>query len=172
MHTKMTLEELETLIQTARWFEHLGEPLANEGIVQIPTLAPWASLPTDNDELERVADQMEWLPSSRDQDDPIHGTSMEERSAQRGKKDEYSRRSLEIYNRALVSLRGFDGHSALRIGPHDFTEAARGAAIFASRRAVYEILLSECGFWCSVMNFYGQGHWPCGILPNEVVVVF
>gem|GEM_PF-648754 len=171
MVRKMTPEELETKIQTTRWFEHLGEPLMTEGIVQISTLAPWANIFTGNQELERVADEMEWLPSSIYQDDPIHGPSMEKRFTQQGTKDEHARRILEIYKRALASLRGSDGHSALRVGPHDFTEAARGAALFASRSALREILLSECGFWCSVMNFYWQGHWPCGVLPNGILVV-
>ena len=167
----MTLEELETLIKNTKWFEHLGEPLTSEAFVQIPTLAPWANLPTGNDELEEIADQMAWLPSSRDQDDPIHGTLMEERASQLGKTDEYFRRSLDTYKVTLASLRSFSGHPALKAGPHDFTEAARGAALFSSRRAAYEILLSECGFWCSVMNCYKQGHWPCGILKNGILVV-
>ena len=167
----MTLEELETLVQHTQWFEHLGEPLTIGGFVQIRSLAPWENLRTGDDKLEKIADQMDWLPSSGDQDDPIYGTQLEERASQVCKKDEYSRRSLDIYKTTLASLRKFDGHPALRIGPHDFTEAARGAALFASRRAAYEILLAECGFWCAVMKIYECGHWPCGLLAGGNVVV-
>lgn len=168
----MTLKELETLIHSTRWFEHLGEPLLNGGFVHIRTLAPWANLHTGDKELETIADQMDWLPSSRDQDDPIHGTSMEDRSSQLCKTEEYSRRTLDIYKITLASLRKFNEHPALKVGPHDFTEAARGAALFASRRAAYEILLSDCGFWCTAMSFYKRGHWPCGILKGGTLVVF
>ncbi len=169
----MTLEELETLVRETHWFEHLCESMVNNECVQIPSLVPWTNIPTGDANLERIADQMDWLPSSRDQDDddPIHGKSLEERCEQLGKKEVYSRLSLDIYKKALASLRSFEGHPSLKVGPHNFTEAARGAALYACRRAAYEVLLGDCGFWCSAMSVYGQGHWPCGILPNGVVVV-
>lgn len=166
----MTLEELKTLLQETHWFERLCEPAARNGCVQVLSLAPWANIPTCDAKLEEIADQMDWLPSSREQEDPIHGESLEERSKQLGKTEEYFSQSLDIYKTAMASLRKFDGHAALKVGPHDFTEAARGAALFASRRAAYEILLADGDFWCSVMSLYGEGHWPCGILPNGVVV--
>lgn len=156
----------------ATGFSRLCDPLASDArFVQIPSLDAWANLPTGDDRLEEVADLMDWLPSSRDQQDPIHGASLEERSDVMGKKDEFFRAGLGIHKLALASLRRFEGHPALVAGPHDFTEAARGAALFASRRAAYEVLLSDCGFWCSVMRFYGQGHWPCGILSDRTIVV-
>ena len=167
----MTLEELESILHEARWFEHLCEPLATNQFVQIRSLAPWTNLPTDDADVAEIANQMDWLPSSRDQDDPIHGKSLEKRSEQLGKEEEHSRRSLDTYKKALASLRTFNGHPALKVGAHDFTEVARGAALFASRRAAYEILVGDCGFWCSAMIVYGQGHWPCGILPNRSMVV-
>jgi hypothetical protein len=168
----MTLEELESLLLEANWFEHLAEPLVTSGpFVSISSLAPWADLSTGDETLEEIADKMDWLPSSRDQHDPIYGESLEERSEQLGKREDFSRRSLDIYKKALTSLRRFEGHPALRIGPHDFTEAARGAALFASRRAAYEILLGDSGLWCSILSVYQQGHWPCGILPNSNIVV-
>lgn len=167
----MTIEELESLLNNAAWFEHLTEPMAIDGFVSIPSLDPWAQIPTGDERLERIADQMDWLPSSRDQDDPIHGKSLEERSEQLGLQQENSRKSLDIYKRTLASLRSFDGNPALKAGPHDFTGAARGAALFASRRAAYEVLLEDCGFWCSVLNQYKDGHWPCGLLPDGTVVV-
>lgn len=168
----MTIEELELLLQNTSWFEHLGEHMEeDQKFVRIRSLAPWGSSPTEDERLEEVADQMDWLPSSRDQDDPIHGRSLEECAEQLGKKEEFSRRSLDIYRETLTSLRRFSGHTALKVGPHDFSEAARGAALYAARRAAYEVLLGNCGFWCFVMSLYSQGHWPCGILPNRTVVV-
>jgi len=167
----MTIEELETLVWATHWFEHLCESMVNYEYVQIPSLGPWTKLSTGDTKLQRIADQMDWLPSSKDEVDPIYGKSLEERCEQRGKKEESSRFSLDISKKALVSLRRFEGQPSLKVGPHNFTEAARGAALYACRRAAYEVLLGDCGFWCSAMSVYRQGRCPCGILPNGVMVV-
>ncbi len=167
----MTLDELIALIKETDWFSRLGDPDVENVYIRISTLAPWANEPTGDEELERTADQMEWLPSSRDQDDPIRGRSLEQRAEVLGKKEEFSRQSLEIYKTTLATLRKFQGHPALKVGPHDFTEAARGAALFAARRSAYEVLVGQPDFWCRLMNIYHAGHWPCGILPNKQIVV-
>jgi hypothetical protein len=111
------------------------------------------------------------LPSSREQDDPIHGRSLEELAEQFGKNEEIAQRSLEIYKLTISALGRFKGNPALKAGPHDFTEVAKGAALFACRRATYEILLGKSGFWCRLMKVYHSGHWPCGILTGGQVVV-
>lgn len=167
----MTLEELSALAMEAPWFSKLGEPDVASEYVRIPTLAAWANQQAGNESLEQIADQMDWLPSSREQDDPIHGRSLEERSEAIGKKQEFSQKSLAVYKTTLTTLRKFEGHPALKVGPHDFTEAARAAALFAVRRAAYEVLLGEPGFWCRLMKVYRTGHWPCGILPNKQIAV-
>jgi hypothetical protein len=155
----------------APWFSNLGKPDVASEYVRIPTLAPWANQQTGDESLERISEQMDWLPSSREQVDPIHGHSLEERSAALGKKQEFSQQSLAVYKTTLTALRKFEGHSALKVGPQDFTEAARAAALFAVRRAAYEVLIGEPGFWCRLMTVYRAGHWPCGILPNKQIVV-
>jgi hypothetical protein len=165
------LEDLSALAIEAPWFSKLGEPDVASEYVRIPTLAPWTNQQTGDEALEQIGDQMVWLPSSWEQDDPIHGRSLEERSETLGKKQGFSQQSLAIYKTTLTALRKFDGHPALKMGPHDFTEAARGAALFAVRRAAYEVLLGEPGFWCRLMKVYRAGHWPCGILPTKQVVV-
>ncbi|WP_406700724.1 hypothetical protein V5E97_18190 [Singulisphaera sp. Ch08] len=167
----MTVDVLRSLLIDTTWFGRLAEPGVNGDFVQIFTLGPWANVPTDADDLERIADQMDWLPSSREQDDPIHRPSLEERAEQLGMRKEISRKSLDIYRVAVSALGRFKGHPALKVGPHDFTEAARGAALFAVRQATYEILVNEPGFWCRLMEVYHAGHWPCGILPGGKVVV-
>jgi hypothetical protein len=167
----MTLSELNLLIVTTEWFSRLGEPCPEDAYVHISTLAPWANQPTNDKEVEEVADKMEWLPSSPEQDDPIHGGSLEERVQALGKKQEFAQKSLEVYRTMLASLRKSGSHPALKVGPHDFTEASRGAALFAVRRAAFEILLGEPGFWCKLMTIYHTGHWPCGMLPNKQIVV-
>jgi len=104
----------------------------------------------------------------------MHGRTLEWRAEAQGKKEEFSQQSRDVYKNALTTLRKFQGAPALKAGPHDFTEAARGAALFAVRRAAFEILLaepSERRFWCRLISVYQVGHWPCGILPNKQVVV-
>lgn len=167
----MTLDDLDFLLRTTRWFEHLGEPLADARFMQISSLAPWGSSAAADATLDEIADQMQWLPSSRDEDDPFHGRELEVQAERSGKKDELRLRSQEMYRRALASLQVFSGHPALKVGPHDFTEAARGAALFAVRRAASEIVVNNCGVWCTVMSIYNRAHWPCGILPNGTLVV-
>jgi hypothetical protein len=167
----VTLDELNRLLRTAAWFNHLGEPFGAIGCVSIDTLAPWAGEPTGDDTLEQIADDMSWLPTSRDEDDPIHGNSLEEAAEALGTKRDVARQSLEIYKTTLTALRRFDGHAVLKVGPHDFAEAARGAALFAARRAAYEVLLGKPGLWCRLMAFYHAGHWPCGLLPDGRIVV-
>lgn len=174
----MTIDELINLVQSTKWFSKLGNRVeANwDGILieQLPNLEPWnqvTGILPDEPVPSIIEKGMEWLPTQRDMHDPIHGKSLEERCARLGKTEECSRHSLDIYKKVLAALRGFDGNPMLKVGPHDFTEAARGAALFASRRATYEVLLAECGFWCLAMSIYGRGHWPCGVLPGGVIVV-
>lgn len=167
----MTLSELMAMLDEMPWFKRLAEPGADDRCLYIASLSPWADEPTSDETLERIADHMDWLPSSREQDDPIHGRLLEGLAEQIGKKKEISQQCLGVYKRALSSLSDFKGHPALKVGPHDFTEAAKGAALFASRRAAYEILLGKPGFWCHLMQIYYSGHWPCGILPSGQIVV-
>ena len=169
--TTMTLQELNALIEDAAWFQRLTRKDVCDKYIQIPSLAPWGNEPTGDAGLERLADEMDWLPSSGDQADPVHGQSLEQQAESLGRKHEYSQQTLEVYKATLAALRTFTGHPALKVGAHDFTEAARGAAGYAARRAAYEILLGEAGFWCDVIKIYHAGHWPCGILPSHQVVV-
>ncbi len=167
----MKLEDLRLLVTEASWFEHLGEPGNTDDFEWINTLDAWSGKQTDNFRLETIADQMAWLPSSRDQSDPFHGRELEKRVDELGKAAEFRRASLDIYKTTLSRLRKFDGHILLLAGPHDFTEAARGAALFAVRRASYEVLIGKPAFWCSMLTIYHAGHWPCGIMPTNKIVV-
>src|SRR5262249_35477130 len=100
----MTLDDLNALVRDTAWFSRLAEPDVENIYIRIPTLAPWGNEPTGDEALERIADQMEWLPSSRDQDDPIHGHSLEKRAEALGQKQAFSQQSLEIYKSTLAAL--------------------------------------------------------------------
>ncbi len=163
----MTSQELESLIEEIDWFQNLGTPIAITGAVQIPNLAPWADSPIASD----VADNMDWLPSSHHEVDPIHNGLLRKRAGEMSKEAEIRKRNLKIYKKTQLSLRRFGDHSLLRAGPHHFKGAACGAALFAARHASFEILVDEVGFWCTAMNIYASGHWPCGILPDTTLVI-
>ncbi len=167
----MTFDELILLIRNTEWFQQLGQPGVDDEYVRLPNLQPWSDGGSANPMAEQLADKMAWLPSARDQDDPIHRHSLEKRAEVLGKKQECTNRSLEAYKATLMTLRTFDGHPVLKVGPRNFAEAARGAALYATRRAAYEALIEEPSFWCRLMNVYHSGHWPCGILPDRRIVV-
>jgi hypothetical protein len=171
-----TVEDLRDEIAQIPWFQRLGEPLEEPGIATLANLEPWANAANaaDADEdraTHALADAMDWLPTTRDQEDPIHGRSLEEKAKALVREEDLRRESLDIYKRTLASLRGMKPHPLLKVGPHDFSPAAKGAATFAARRAVGELTVEEPGFWCLVMSFYIRGHWPCGILPDKTIVV-
>ncbi|MCW3060407.1 MAG: hypothetical protein JWQ02_2228 [Capsulimonas sp.] len=88
-----------------------------------------------------------------------------------GREPEARAAGLEVYKLTLVSLRTMVDHPLLHFGPDDLTNAARGAAAFAMRRAAIEIMLDTPGFWCSLAPYYFQGNWPAGTLPGGRVVV-
>jgi len=170
------LRELTDLIHTTDWFSCLGQEYHGKGlqVVQLPNLDQWSRvtdiLPDDRVP-DLIAGGMEWLPSQRDMVDPIHRDFLEQRAVELGKRAEFGERSSEIYKVALAALRGFQGDPFLKVGPHDFAEAARGSALFAVRRAAFEILLGIPGFWCRLMHVYADGHWPLGVMPTGDVVV-
>jgi hypothetical protein len=119
---------------------------------------------------------MEWLPTSPDQPDPLQTASFEERRRTAAVADAFADAGRPLYRATLRSLRTALPHPKLRAGPHDFSGAARGAALFATRRAVYEVLRHELGqdlgdVWCSVMRIYAAGRWPCGVLDDGALVV-
>jgi hypothetical protein len=117
----------------------------------------------------RLADVLEsdskwdWLPTSRDQDDPFDGPARSKDS-----KDF----EQAVYKATLKSLRKM-GRSIpmLKNGPHDYTEAFRSAVLFAFKMAAREIALNNSGKWVEVSNLYMQGKWPCGLDTNGVLVV-
>ena len=133
----MDLDGLHNLITKARWFTRAG----NTSHGHLP--------------LQSVRDSFDWdwLPTSRDQDDPIHGDSLLK----------HRESELECAKLVMVSLRTVsDSVPALTDGPNDFTNAAKGGAQFAGRMAAREMCNNACGKWCMVVELYSRGWWPCG----------
>lgn len=149
----MTLDELSEIVGRARWFAHLGKFREREDAVPLATVASSAA--------------WEWLPTSRDQPDPIHGRSLVDLSERGGQAEARRKAELSIARATLVSLRSVpDSHPDLADGPDNLTLAAKGGALYAVRMAAREIVAGRPGFWCGVVREYEQGFWPCGIFDD------
>ena len=141
----MTIDDLHSLIDTASWFTRLG--VAPDGL-----------------SLASADDAWDWLPTSRDQSDPLHipplapvDTAIE----------------LAAVKLSMVSLRSMtDAIPELVDGPHNYTSAATGAAHFAVRMAAREITTGNAGRWCGIVRLYNDGSWPCGLADDGGIVVW
>ena len=168
----MTLEILRELLEHAEWFQKLGQFDGPEGMVALKNLEAWRSEELGVDEVAaRIAEEMAWLPTKAGEPDPIHGLRLRETARELEKEEEFRQQGMAIYKLALTSLRAATAHPLLRVGPHNFLEAAKGAAAYAARAAAGELVVGQPGPWCALVDLYARGFWPCGILPNRQVVV-
>lgn len=168
----MNIEEIRAAIIQANWFESVGQYTECDGRLALKDLSAWDSLTfaSNIDSFHaKVASQMDWLPSSRDSQDPIHFKKLIEKLDRWGV--QYREVSMEVYKVALQSLRSVDNQK-LRSGPNDFTEAAKGAALYCVRMAALEALANEPGFWLTALQLYCAGYWPCGLMPGNKLVVY
>ncbi len=154
-----TLPQLLDCIKNAEWFSHLGRFTPNDDAIPLDQLQSnivWV-----------------WLPSARDERDPIHGESHLNLTVQLGKSDERKSAELDAAKATINSLRRVDDYFAgLVDGPHDFTPAAKNAAQYAARMAAREIVVEKCGFWCDALKLYHRGHWPCGLALDGALIVY
>jgi hypothetical protein len=143
----MDIDKLHKLINEARWFSRVGS--ATHG--HLPLLSVLES------------SNWGWLPTSREQLDPIHGDSLTKH------------REVELAAAKLVlpALRHLpESVSALTDGPHDYTNAAKGGAQFAARMAAREIGNGQAGTWCLIIELFSRGWWPCGLTTTGDLVVY
>ncbi|GAB5559704.1 MAG: hypothetical protein SynsKO_13510 [Synoicihabitans sp.] len=148
----MNLARLRAQIDEAKWFESIGSAGSSVGRVVLQSIDDWDKGP-----------EWDWLPSSNDQLDPFH---IEDFSECPTKEEE------EIFRETLKSLRSLPiSVEGLVSGPHDFTQAARNAAAFATRMAAREIVLNYPAKWQTIVPLYRDGYWPCGRTKNNEVVV-
>ena len=169
----MTIEELEMLTNTANWFSKLGHFHPTEKTLALRTLEAWRTenIATDTYH-EKIANEMEWLPSEPSQPDPIHGTHLREIAESLGLTTELKSLSLKAYKDTLISLRNIADQPLLKIGPHDLNNAAKKSAAYSARIAAMEICLNQPGLWCEIIKLFAQGYLPCGLMPNGKLVVF
>ncbi len=140
-----------------KWFSALGTFQAGPGQIALPGLHAWD------------ATRMEWLPTSRDQPDPVHGDALPTLLKQAG--IAYLPEVMANYKLALHALRTVPDR-LISAGAHDYTPAAIGAALYCVRMASLEILAQRQGFWCDALQLYRDGHWPCGRVTDGALVVY
>ena len=141
----MTIDDLHSLIDSASWFTRLG------------TAPNGCSLASSNEDWD-------WLPTSRDQSDPLHVPSLDPVD---------TAIELAAVKRSMVSLRSVpDAVPELLDGPHDYTNAATGAIHFAVRMAAREITSGNPARWCEIVRLYNGGSWPCGLADDGGIIVW
>ena len=155
----MTAEELQRLLTEATWFSNFGGPAA--------------TIRTVDDLYDEHATWWDWLPTSREQSDPVHGEALSKLAADKGRDERRKAAELAAARTALASLRPLPEHvPGLGKGPHDLTVAAKGAAVYAARMAAREIAVERPGFWCEAVRRFHEGYWPCGLDGAGRVVVY
>lgn len=167
----MKYSELIEKLNKINWFSKIGHFDGDERRVAIPNLKAWDNgefQPEIDKDVARIAANMNWLPSSRDQEDPINGDALKValQSVPDGKK-----LVMDAYKLAMKSLREFD-QERLKSGANNFSEAAKGSALFCVRMAAMEALTEKPGFWTELINSYAEGYWPCGLLGDGTLVVY
>ena len=108
--------------------------------------------------------EWDWLPTSRDQENPFQSDIENNVEV----KEEINK----VYKATLKSLRSVgEKHPHLQNGAHDYTEAFKGAVLFACENAAREYLHNTNGKWTEIIKLYKEGRWPCGLKNNGSVVV-
>lgn len=166
------MEELFFKLSKIKWFSASGNFHEVVGRKPIRNLAAW-----DNDVFSKsidayhadIAAKMDWLPTSKDQVDPFNEDQLRNRLKEKG--GEASGKVLEFCKIAMKSLRNVD-RSKFISGPHDYSEAAIGGALYCSRMAVIEVVLEQPAIWNEIFDLYYVGYWPCGLLPGGDIVVY
>lgn len=155
----MTIDELASLIRDTDLFTSVGTFCSDDLAVA------YADVLDD--------DNWNWLPTTHDQADPIHGASLIKIADERGIKEQRRQTEMKMAKLCTASLRPVpEKHPRLIDGPHNLTPAAKGAAVFATRMAAREIVTDNQGTWCCILQYYSLGHWPCGRYPAGRLVVY
>lgn len=158
----MNLPQLIDLIAEVDWFSKAGKHAGSDDHMAITSLLA-----------SEVPYFWHWLPTGRDEADPLHSPSLKEIAEQQGKLAEAMEAAKLVYKATLVSLRRVNEDDArFTFGPHNFAHAAKGGALYAARQAAIEIVVGDADFWCSLMKLYADGYWPCGYTKSQKVIVY
>lgn len=158
------------LIHHAPFFEHIGKAASDDRVHALTNLAPWGDESNVSDADNRIAEEMDWLPTARDQDDPFYPGGVESRALSEDALNVAKSYRMEVYKAVLARLRNAE-MSSLRAGPNNFEEAAKGAIAYAFRNAATEVALGFEGKWLEIADIYFRGHWRCGVTKRGKLVI-
>ncbi len=130
----------------------------NSDFIQAIEKIEWLSKADHISSVLNTTYSWEWLPSSRDQNNPFPiGIPDED-------KELVKMLASKSYKAALISLRKVGSENPLLLdSPHDYTEAFKGAALYCVRLAAKEYASGQKGKWSEILEIYRKGKWPCGI---------
>lgn len=151
----MTFRELEEMLRSAHFFSRCGQFQLEPGAIPIQLAIGW-----------------NWLPTSRDQLDPIHGVDHLQKLNSAALSTKRQATELSLVKAVLIGQRSVTICPVLIEGPEDYTQAALGGAQFAVRMAARELLLEQPSVWFRAVMLYVAGYWPCGFLANHDLVVY
>ena len=158
--SQLELDDLRVLITEAPWFSRCGEFAGEPNAVALSAMS--------------ISEKWSWLPTSRDQRDPIHSEALIVEARAVCLDERRRSAEMDLARRVLASLRVIpDQFPALVDGTENFTLAAKGGAQFAARMAAREVVVGHPGFWCRAVQIFAAGYWPCGIVcADQRLVVF
>lgn len=166
----MTVGCFTSLIHDTAFFKNVGNATYCGDVVNLSSLSPWG----DRDEASvddiSVADEMGWLPTSRDQIDPFYPSSLDAEAASEDDLNMARKCRTEVHKIVLKKLRHCD-EPLFKVGANNLTESAKAAASYALRNAVTEVVFGIDGEWRKIAKFYFEGNWPCGLTPAGKIVV-
>ena len=165
-----TRELFLALVPTIPFFGNVGNAASENGTIALSSLAPWGDEINASKDDIRIADEMSWLPTTRDQGDPFYAEGVDSLAASQEELKSAKSYRMEIYKAVLAALHDAD-FTQLKAGANNFEGAAKGAAAFAFRNAATEVALGVDGKWLAVAEIYIKGHWPCGVTKAEKLVV-
>lgn len=155
----MTIDELASLIRDTKLFTSVGTCRSDDHAAAY------------GDVLDDA--KWDWLPTTHDQADPIHGDSLIKIADELGIEELRRQTEMKLAKFCMTLLQATqEKHPGLVNGPHNLTPAAKGGAVFATRMAAREIVTDKQGMWCRILQYYAAGHWPCGRYPAGRLVVY
>lgn len=166
----ITKEQFITLIANTDFFKNVGNASPGNSVIVLSSLAPWGNETNASESDIRIADQMDWLPTTREQSDPFYPYGLDSEATSEDVLIAIKSYRIEVYKAILGRLRMAD-FSRLKAGPNNFAEAAKGAAAYSFRNAATEVVLGIQGRWLEVAEVYFNGNWPCGLTKTGKLVV-
>ena len=177
----MNTPDLLTKAQNALWLTRLGRAEGRPGMSTITDLGLWHAFikrcvadefTLSHNRQPTALDDLQWF----SEDGPNPNVELQ-KALDAGRSNSSVRQalhqlSLPIHQVILSSLRDIPESPWLVIEATDLRVAFQQSAMHAFGMAVAEVYFGFPGFWYSIVDFFANGFWPCGVNSlNDIVVV-